>query len=398
MSLSAVFLDRDGTLVRDPGYLSRASDVALLPGAGEAVRRLNEAGVRVIVITNQSGIGRGYFTEAEFKDVQSEIARQLESHGAHLDATYFCPHDPRLHQCDCRKPGLALYRRAEREQGIEIGGAWFIGDRVHDVEPAVILGGHGLLLAGSDGTFDDPIPTGCGRIESLSHAVDRILGDESGSDEPLGLAVLVSGSGSNLQALIDRFTDRGIGSLAEVRLVIGSSSGIQALSRAEAAGIRTVVLPAAAASADALLASELDASGAGLVVLAGYLRLVPAAVVAAWKGRMLNVHPALLPSFGGPGMFGRHVHQAVLDAGVRLTGVTVHLVDEVYDRGPVVAQWPVQVLEHDDVERLAARVLSVEHRLLPAVVAAVAEGTCLLGPDGARWTVPLVSGETFKLE
>ncbi len=97
-------------------------------------------------------------------------------------------------------------------------------------------------------------------------------------------------------------------------------------------------------------------------------------------------------------MYGRRVHAAVLDAGVRLTGVTVHLVDEVFDRGPVVAQWPVQVLEDDDVERLAARVLSVEHRLLPAVVAAVAGGTCQLGPDGARWTVPLVPGETFRLE
>lgn len=398
MSVSAVFLDRDGTLVHDPGYLSRTSDVTLLPGVGEAVRRLNEAGIRVIVVTNQSGIGRGYYTEAEFEAVEGEIARQLESHGAHLDATYFCPHDPRLHQCDCRKPGLALYRRAEREQGIETGDAWFIGDRVHDVEPAIVLGGHGLLLARSDGTFDDPMPTGCERIESLSHAVDHILGDESGSREPLGLAVLVSGSGSNLQALIDRFTDRRDGSSVEVRLVIGSSSGAQALSRAEAAGIRTVVLPAAAASADALLASELDASGVRLVVLAGYLRLVPAAIVAAWKGRMLNVHPALLPAFGGPGMYGRRVHEAVLDAGVRLTGVTVHLVDEVYDRGPVVAQWPVQVLEDDDVERLAARVLGVEHRLLPAVVAAVADGTCQLGPDGARWTIPLVPGETFRLE
>ncbi len=225
--------------------------------------------------------------------MQSEIARQLESHGAHLDATYLCPHDPRVHHCECRKPGLELYRRAEREQGVDADGAWFIGDRVHDVEPAIALGGRGLLLASSEGTFDDPMPTGCERVESLSHAVDRMLGYKSEQHDPLGLVVLVSGSGSNLQALIDRFPDRGEGLSVEVRLVIGSRSGIQALSRAEAAGIRTVVLPAAAAAADALLASELDASGARLVVLAGYLRLVPAAIVAAWRGRMLNVHPAL---------------------------------------------------------------------------------------------------------
>ena len=113
---------------------------------------------------------------------------------------------------------------------------------------------------------------------------------------------------------------------------------------------------------------------------------------------MVNVHPALLPAFGGLGMYGRRVHEAVLEAGVRVTGVTVHLVDEVYDRGPVVAQWPVPVLDDDDVHSLASRVLREEHRLLPAVVAAVADGTCRLGEDGARWAAPLVAGEMFKLQ
>ena len=141
------------------------------------------------------------------------------------------------------------------------------------------------------------------------------------------------------------------------------------------------------------MTERLEACGAQLVVLAGYMRLIPRGLVAAWSGRMLNVHPALLPAFGGKGMYGQRVHEAVLESGTQVTGVTVHLVDEEYDQGPVVAQWSVPVVEGDDADALAARVLKVEHRLLPSVVAAVAEGTCLLGPDGARWIEPLASGE-----
>jgi phosphoribosylglycinamide formyltransferase 1 len=101
-------------------------------------------------------------------------------------------------------------------------------------------------------------------------------------------------------------------------------------------------------------------------VLAGYLRLVPAAIVRRWEGRMLNVHPALLPAFGGKGMYGRRIHEAVLAARSTVTGVTVHLVDEHFDEGPIVAQWPVPVHPGDTPESLAARVLAAEHRLYPA--------------------------------
>ncbi|MFQ5530180.1 MAG: phosphoribosylglycinamide formyltransferase [Gemmatimonadota bacterium] len=394
MSDLAAFLDRDGTLVSDPGYLGRAADVVLLPGVAESIRRLNEHGIRVIVVTNQSGIGRGYYSESDFEAVQAEIECQLALQGAHIDATYFCPHDPTLHKCDCRKPGLELYRRAEREQGVRTGGSWFVGDRLTDVEPGRQLGGRGLLVAGPDGTFDGPMPPGCERVEDLSGAVDRILAAGSGTDLPFRVAVLVSGSGSNLQALIDRFADPAAEPRVEVCLVISSRSDNLALERARDAGIRCSVLPQE--SPDEWLAAELDSSEAQLVVLAGYMRLVPAGVVAAWRGRILNVHPALLPAFGGRGMYGRRVHEAVLKAGVGVTGVTVHLVDEEYDRGPVVAQWPVPVHVDDDADRLAARVLEVEHRLLPAVVAAVAAGTCRLEPDGARWTEPLESGGVFR--
>ena len=123
-----------------------------------------------------------------------------------------------------------------------------------------------------------------------------------------------------------------------------------------------------------------------LLVLAGYLRLVPAPVVAAYRGRIINTHPSLLPAFGGKGMYGERVHRAVLASGARETGVTVHLVDEVYDRGAVLAQSRVPVLRDDTAERLAARVLEVEHRLLPAVVraAAAAGRPVLLTEAGAN--------------
>ena len=108
------------------------------------------------------------------------------------------------------------------------------------------------------------------------------------------------------------------------------------------------------------------------MVLAGFLKLVPAAVVARYRGRILNVHPSLLPAFGGAGMYGARVHRAVLASGAAESGATVHLVDEVYDRGPIVAQERVPVEPGDTPERLAARVLEAEHRLLPAVVLAAA--------------------------
>lgn len=204
------------------------------------------------------------------------------------------------------------------------------------------------------------------------------------SGSALGVSVLASGSGSNFQALVDRFHARE-GSPVRVRLLVASRPGIGALQRAGRAGVETAVLPREEDEA-AFLLRRLDAAGTGLVVLAGWLRLVPASVVQAYWGRMVNVHPALLPAFGGRGMYGTRVHRAVLEAGVRVTGATVHFVDERYDRGPIVAQWPVPVLEGDTPEDLAARVLEVEHRILPAAVEAIATGgVALEGEGGCRW-------------
>jgi folate-dependent phosphoribosylglycinamide formyltransferase PurN len=111
-----------------------------------------------------------------------------------------------------------------------------------------------------------------------------------------------------------------------------------------------------------------------IVALAGYLKLVPEAVVQAFRGRIINIHPGPLPTFGGSGMWGHHVHEAVIESGVAVSGPTIHFVDERYDTGPIIAQWPVPVLSDDTPDALAARVLKYEHRLYPAVLGALARG------------------------
>jgi formyltetrahydrofolate-dependent phosphoribosylglycinamide formyltransferase len=181
------------------------------------------------------------------------------------------------------------------------------------------------------------------------------------------VAVAVSGRGSNLEALL-----RVLGPDTPVRVavVLSSRPDAPALERAAARRIPSVVLQDPAESAEWLEALERHA--VDLIVLAGYVKLVPSEVIARYRGRIINVHPALLPSFGGKGMYGRRVHEAVLASGARESGATVHLVDEVYDRGAILGQARVPVLPGDDPDRLAARVLEVEHRLLPAAVLAAA--------------------------
>ena len=178
---------------------------------------------------------------------------------------------------------------------------------------------------------------------------------------PVRVAVLVSGGGTNLQALLDALHESPI---ARVARVISNRPDAGALARARRAGVPTTVLR------DANDPAELQAAlgDAQLVVLAGYLKLVHAAVVARFRGRMINIHPALLPDFGGPGMYGRRVHEAVLASGVKESGATVHLVDEEFDRGEIIGQEKVRVEPGDTPDALAARVLEAEHRLLPRMV------------------------------
>lgn len=189
------------------------------------------------------------------------------------------------------------------------------------------------------------------------------------------LAVLASGGGSNLQAILDHFAALGPAAPGAVVLVVSDRAAAGALERARRAGIPTAHLPAR--EGDRLLGLLQDA-GVTHVALAGYLRLIPPEVVAAFRGRLVNIHPALLPAFGGPGMYGHHVHDAVVRAGATTSGATVHFVDERYDEGAVIAQWAVPVHAGDLPDAVAARVLAVEHRLYPRCVEALCAGTLRL--------------------
>ncbi len=196
----------------------------------------------------------------------------------------------------------------------------------------------------------------------------------------LPVAVFASGSGSNLQSLLD-YTPRRPDAGYRIALVVSDRPEAGALERASAAGVPSRVIPVSGRDAGEVADDTLGAlegAGVSFVALAGYLRLVPVPVVAAFRRRIVNIHPALLPAFGGKGMYGIRVHEAVLRAGCRVTGPTIHYVDERYDEGTVIAQWPVPVLAGDGAPEVAKRVLAVEHLLYPRVLdhlcRAVAEG------------------------
>lgn len=198
------------------------------------------------------------------------------------------------------------------------------------------------------------------------------------------LAVFASGGGTNFQTLIDA-VERG-DLPCRLALCLSNKADAGALGRARTHGIPTAVLDPGAFDDEAAyttaLHQTLERHAVDFIALAGYLRKIPTDVVRMFRGRMLNIHPALLPAFGGHGLYGRRVHEAVLAYGVRWTGVTVHLVDEEYDTGPVVLQEPVPVLPDDTPERLAARVLEVEHRVYPLALRLFAEGRIRL--EGRR--------------
>jgi formyltetrahydrofolate-dependent phosphoribosylglycinamide formyltransferase len=194
------------------------------------------------------------------------------------------------------------------------------------------------------------------------------------------VAVAASGRGSNLEALLRALTGR---APARVVLVLSNRQEAGALALARRYAVPAEVLSDPADATEWL--TRLGRHRVDLVVLAGYLKLVPPGVIARYRHRIVNVHPALLPAFGGRGMYGHHVHEAVLASGARESGATVHLVDEEYDRGAILARGRVPVLPGDTPGVLAARVLEVEHRLLPAVVlAAAAAGRPVPLPDTAE--------------
>ena len=178
MSCSAVFLDRDGTIIVEVDYVGDPDKVALLPGAAPAVRSLKEAGYVVVIVTNQSGIARGYFTLNDYYRVAERTEDLLEVEGARVDATFFCPHHPDFSgPCKCRKPGIGMFEEAARELDIDLARSFYVGDRVRDVEPALTLGGRGILVLTGYGKEEAPkLPPGIETAVDLSEAALRIVG------------------------------------------------------------------------------------------------------------------------------------------------------------------------------------------------------------------------------
>ena len=183
---------------------------------------------------------------------------------------------------------------------------------------------------------------------------------------PMRLAVLASGGGSNLQALVEYFASPGARLAATVVLVASDRPGAGALAKALSRNIPAAILENSKDGPG--IVKLLESHHVEMIVLAGYLRLVPAEVLRRWSGRIVNIHPALLPKFGGKGMYGRRVHEAVIAAGEGESGATVHHVTDEYDRGLIIAQESVPVVKGDTPDSLAARVLEAEHRLYPQTV------------------------------
>lgn len=193
----------------------------------------------------------------------------------------------------------------------------------------------------------------------------------------LKIGVLLSGSGTNLQAIID---EAAAGLPVEIVKVVSSRPDAYGIERAKAAGIPVLVLNrtiyADREAADQMIVDELKAAGAEYVVMAGYMRMVTSVMLDAFPDRVVNLHPALLPSFKGA-----HAIDDAFNAGVKVTGVTVHLANEEYDKGPIIAQEPVVVAEDDTLESLEAKIHAVEHVLYPKVLRLIAEGRVSVGED-----------------
>jgi len=190
----------------------------------------------------------------------------------------------------------------------------------------------------------------------------------------MNIAVFASGRGSNFQAILNAIDDGRLP--AVVTLLVSNNSNAGAMELARSRNIPAIHLNQKQYSSAQLYEEQLLQSltryKVELIALAGYMKRIPTVVIDRFRNRILNVHPALLPAFGGAGMYGIHVHEAVLASGAKVTGVTVHVVDEEYDKGPIVMQKCVDVLDDDTPESLAARVLPLEHELYPRAIAAFA--------------------------
>ena len=204
----------------------------------------------------------------------------------------------------------------------------------------------------------------------------------------LKIVVCVSGGGTNLQAIIDNTKD-GILKDIEIALVLSSSKTAYALERAADNGIKSVVVSKkdfdSIDSWDEAVLSAVEGSGAELIVLAGYLSLMGPKVVAKYSNRIINIHPALIPSFCGAGMYGIRPHQAALAKGVKVSGATVHFVNENYDEGPILLQKAIDVLPNDTPETLQKRIMQeCEWKILPEAIRLIADGRVIIENNIAR--------------
>ncbi|MGA1195913.1 MAG: phosphoribosylglycinamide formyltransferase [Candidatus Latescibacterota bacterium] len=206
---------------------------------------------------------------------------------------------------------------------------------------------------------------------------------------PFRLGVLASHDGTNFQSILDRCLTGEIP--AQVSVVISNNSRSGAVHRALQSGINTCHLSGEThpnkEDLDQAITQVLCEHQVDLVVLAGYMKKLGQCLLETFKGRVINIHPSLLPAFGGKGMYGKRVHQAVLDHRCAITGVTVHMVDGEYDHGQVIAQEIVPVLRGDTADTLARRVLQMEHRLYPSVVRRLARGQIRMTGHGIKTTV-----------
>ena len=181
MSRPAVFLDRDGTIIHDYHFVDRAWLVDLIPGAASAVKRLTDAGWPVIIVTNQSGIGRHYFTMDDYRRVEARVLELLPAAGAHIEATYLCPHHPDFDgPCECRKPGTLLFRQAAADHDLTFAGSWCIGDKARDAIPALSLGCRGIIVPNAETTQSeiDQVRKAFGPegvATTLDEAADRVI-------------------------------------------------------------------------------------------------------------------------------------------------------------------------------------------------------------------------------
>lgn len=192
------------------------------------------------------------------------------------------------------------------------------------------------------------------------------------------LAILVSGGGSNMQSIIDATKDKGILSgIAKVVLIISNNSKAFALERAAKEGIKSICIERQNFVDEIFynkaILKELEDSSIDIICLAGYMRIVGKNIIDQYKDRILNIHPALLPSYGGKGMYGHHVHEAVVKAKEKKSGATVHLADENYDTGKMILQQEVPVFDTDTAEILAKRVLETEHKIYPKAIKIIIE-------------------------